>query len=152
RRHCPRSDRGHPTAPEPDPLRGAGGACHAGPRQRPGRCTGGCCLSAGGPEPKANPSDLDEAEVRRPQVTTEQGERSPQRAADLRHLIEYHNRLYHTLDEPEISDEDFDALFSELLQLEEERPELREPDSPTQKVGAPTSGRFAQVTHEEPML
>lgn len=88
----------------------------------------------------------------RPDVTTSPGDRTPERADDLRRLIEYHNRLYYTLDSPEISDEDYDALFSELLQLEQERPDLRTPDSPTQKVGGPISGRFAEVTHEEPML
>lgn len=87
-----------------------------------------------------------------PETTTSPGEQTEQRATELRQLIEHHNRLYHTLDNPEISDEDYDALFSELLQLEEARPELRDPDSPTQKVGGPTSGRFAPVTHEQPML
>lgn len=88
----------------------------------------------------------------RPETTTSPGDQSLERAADLRRLIGYHNRLYHTLDSPEVSDEDFDALFSELLQLEEERPEFATPDSPTQKVGGPTSGRFPPVAHEEPML
>ncbi len=51
------------------------------------------------------------------------------------------------LDSPTVSDAQFDAWFSELLALEEAHPELRTPDSPTQKVGAPISGDFAKVEH-----
>ncbi|HZJ29706.1 MAG TPA: NAD-dependent DNA ligase LigA [Solirubrobacterales bacterium] len=74
------------------------------------------------------------------------------RAAELRRLIEHHNHRYHTLDDPEISDPEFDALFAELQELEAVDPRLRTPDSPTQRVGGPVSEGFEQVTHEEPML
>ena len=57
------------------------------------------------------------------------------RAAELRAQIERANRLYHEQDAPEISDAEYDALFRELVDLEEEHPELATPDSPTQRVG-----------------
>ncbi len=63
-----------------------------------------------------------------------------------------HLRLYHELDEPEISDAEYDALFRELLELEERHPELRTPDSPTQRVGARAAEGFAPVEHLQPML
>ena len=55
------------------------------------------------------------------------------------------------LDEPEISDAEYDRLFDELRALEEEHPELITPDSPTQRVGAPPSERFQKVQHLTPM-
>ncbi len=58
------------------------------------------------------------------------------RADELRREIEHHNVRYHQLDEPEISDAEYDALVRELAAIEEAHPELRTPDSPTQKVGA----------------
>lgn len=73
-------------------------------------------------------------------------------AEKLRKAIERHNFLYYSKAAPEISDVEFDALLRELQDLEEKFPELRTPDSPTQRVGgAPLEG-FAQVTHEVPML
>ena len=75
-----------------------------------------------------------------------------QRAAELRRELERHNRLYYVLDDPEIGDDEYDALLNELRALEAEHPELRTPDSPTQRVGAPPSERFAKVEHAEPML
>lgn len=66
--------------------------------------------------------------------------------------VERHLRLYHVEDAPEISDADFDDLFRELLDLEREHPELRRPDSPTLRVGAPPAEGFAEVRHEQPML
>src|SRR5207244_2585661 len=74
------------------------------------------------------------------------------RAADLRREIEYHNHRYYVLDDPEISDTDYDALLRELIALEEAHPELRTPDSPTQRVGATPLQRFGQVRHLQPML
>ena len=56
------------------------------------------------------------------------------------------------LDDPEISDAEYDALFRELHELEAEHPELVTPDSPTQRVGAEPSGTFAAVVHTVPML
>ena len=74
------------------------------------------------------------------------------RAAELRQELEHHNRRYYVLDDPEIGDDEYDALLNELRALEAEHPELRTPDSPTQRVGAPPSERFAKVEHAEPML
>ena len=74
------------------------------------------------------------------------------RMAQLRSTLETHNRLYYVLDSPEISDEDYDLLFRELVALEEAHPELADPDSPTQRVGAAPSDAFRQVTHTTPML
>ena len=56
------------------------------------------------------------------------------------------------LDDPEISDPEYDDLLRELIALEEEHPELRTPDSPTQRVGAQPLERFGQVRHLQPML
>jgi DNA ligase (NAD+) len=74
------------------------------------------------------------------------------RAAELRRVISHHNHRYYVLDDPEISDEEYDARFDELRRLEEEHPELRTPDSPTQRVGARPLDKFEQVRHHEPML
>ncbi|MEZ4770574.1 MAG: hypothetical protein R2844_19395 [Caldilineales bacterium] len=75
-----------------------------------------------------------------------------ERAEKLRQLINYHSYRYNVLDAPEISDADYDVLFNELRQLEEEHPELRTPDSPTQRVGGAVLEGFAKVAHPEPML
>ncbi len=75
-----------------------------------------------------------------------------QRAAQLRRLLEHHNRRYYVFDDPEIGDDEYDALLDELRALEAENPQLRGPDSPTQRVGAPPLERFAEVEHAEPML
>ncbi len=60
--------------------------------------------------------------------------------------------LYNEQDAPEISDAEYDALFRELVELEDEHPELQTPDSPTQKVGGTPSGQFSEVRHSTPML
>jgi DNA ligase (NAD+) len=73
------------------------------------------------------------------------------RAAELRELLDHHLYRYHVLDDPEISDAEYDRLYDELVALEEENPALRTPDSPTQRVGAPPSERFQKVEHLEPM-
>jgi DNA ligase (NAD+) len=73
------------------------------------------------------------------------------RAAELREQLDYHLYRYHVLDEPEISDAEYDRLFDELVALEEEHPKLRDPSSPTARVGAPVSDRFQKVQHLEPM-
>ncbi|HEX3040472.1 MAG TPA: NAD-dependent DNA ligase LigA [Solirubrobacterales bacterium] len=75
-----------------------------------------------------------------------------QRAKELRGLLAHHNHLYYVLDDSEIGDDEYDALLDELRALEAEHPELRTPDSPTQRVGAPPLDRFEQVTHLEQML
>jgi DNA ligase (NAD+) len=73
------------------------------------------------------------------------------RIAELRDRVDYHLYRYHVLDEPEISDAEFDRLWDELLALEREHPELQIPDSPTQRVGAPPSDKFEKVEHPTPM-
>ena len=70
---------------------------------------------------------------------------------ELREAVNHHLYLYHVLDEPEISDVEFDRLFEELQGLEQEHPDLITPDSPTQRVGAPPSERFQKVRHLTPM-
>jgi DNA ligase (NAD+) len=74
------------------------------------------------------------------------------RVEELRDLINYHDYRYYVLDDPEISDAEYDQLMRELKGYEEEFPELITPDSPTQRVaGAPTE-LFAPVRHRQPML
>ncbi len=74
------------------------------------------------------------------------------RIADLRQRIERHLHRYHALDDPEISDAEYDELFDALVALEAEHPELRTADSPTQRVGAPPVDAFQEVRHRTPML
>jgi DNA ligase (NAD+) len=74
-----------------------------------------------------------------------------QRAAELREVLDYHLYRYHVLDEPEISDAEYDRLYDELLALEEADPGLVTPDSPTQRVGAPPSEKFQKLEHPTPM-
>ena len=75
-----------------------------------------------------------------------------QRAEQLRSLVRYHQHRYYALDEPEISDQEFDALFNELRTLEATYPDLRTPDSPTQRVGGYVAERFEKTRHPAPML
>ena len=75
-----------------------------------------------------------------------------ERAAALRAEIHEHDRHYHELDDPLVSDADYDDLVRELRALEEEFPELITPDSPTQRVGGPVSTTFAPVVHSVPMM
>ena len=75
-----------------------------------------------------------------------------QRAAQLREELNYHNHRYYVLDDPVVSDGDYDGLMRELRALEEAHPELVAPDSPTQRVGAKPAEGFAQVQHTTPML
>jgi DNA ligase (NAD+) len=74
------------------------------------------------------------------------------RASALRAELERHNRLYYLEDAPQISDAEYDALFNELKRLEEDFPELRTPDSPTQRVGGAPREELPAVRHEVPML
>ncbi len=74
-----------------------------------------------------------------------------ERAAELRRLIEHHNYRYHVLDDPELSDAAYDALYDELTTLESDHPELVTADSPTQRVGAPPADGFRKVEHLSPM-
>ncbi|MYD45728.1 MAG: NAD-dependent DNA ligase LigA [Gammaproteobacteria bacterium] len=75
-----------------------------------------------------------------------------EQAEKLRKEIEYHNYRYHALDDPEISDREYDQLFDELLDIEKRHPYLVTPNSPTQRVGATPSETFQPVQHLQPML
>jgi len=70
----------------------------------------------------------------------------------LRKEIRYHNRRYYSLDDPEISDAEYDRLFKRLLDLEQHHPELTTPESPTKMVGARPQETFSEVKHRLPML
>ena len=70
----------------------------------------------------------------------------------LREKIRHHEHLYYVLDDPRISDGEFDALMNELKQLESENPQLVTPDSPTQRVGGKPREGFVKVSHSSPML
>src|SRR5213080_745714 len=70
----------------------------------------------------------------------------------LRREIEHHNYRYYVLDDPLVSDAEYDTLFRRLEQLEAEHPELASPDSPTQRVGAMPLEKFETVRHRHPML
>jgi DNA ligase (NAD+) len=74
------------------------------------------------------------------------------KAEKLREEIEYHNHRYYVLDQPEIPDAEYDRLMQELERLENQHPELRTSDSPTQRVGAPPLETFEIVRHTLPML
>ena len=74
------------------------------------------------------------------------------RVEELRSLIAHHNERYHTLDDPEISDADYDELVRELRRLESEHPSLVVADSPTQEIGGAISATFAPVEHGVPMM
>jgi len=81
-------------------------------------------------------------------MTTDPRSRHTWLCTDLRR----HNQLYHTLDQPEISDAEYDRLFRELLELEAACPELAGSDSPSRQVGAEPGEKFAPVAHALPML
>src|SRR3979490_87586 len=70
----------------------------------------------------------------------------------LREKIRHHEHLYYVLDQPEISDADFDGLAQQLQQLETEHPTLITPDSPTQRVGGKPREGFVKIRHSSPML
>ena len=74
------------------------------------------------------------------------------RADDLRDQLRYHEHRYYVLDDPEISDAEFDVLMNELKSLEAAHPELITPDSPTQRVGGKPREGFVKVQHSSPML
>lgn len=70
------------------------------------------------------------------------------RAKELREKLHYHNNLYYVMDNPQISDYEYDMMLRELEQIEAEHPELVTPDSPTQRVGGKALGMFEPVHHE----
>lgn len=75
-----------------------------------------------------------------------------ERIKELREKINYHNYRYYVLDQPEISDYEYDMLMRELIELEEKYPELKTPDSPSQRVGGEPLKEFEPFTHVVPML
>ncbi len=75
-----------------------------------------------------------------------------ERLAWLKRQLQEHAHNYHVLDNPTISDGEYDALFQELLHIEEECPELITPDSPSRRVGGAPLDKFTQVAHNIPML
>jgi DNA ligase (NAD+) len=75
-----------------------------------------------------------------------------QRLTELREQINFHNYRYNVLDDPVISDVEYDRMLNELKQIESEHPEWITPDSPTQRVGGQVSERFAKVPHPAPIL
>jgi len=77
---------------------------------------------------------------------------SEKRIAELSQLLNHHNYRYHVLDDPEISDAEYDALMKELRFLEEQYPQYLRPDSPTQRVGAEPLEAFGVVEHTRPLL
>ncbi len=85
-------------------------------------------------------------------VKKEQVNEAAARIAQLRREIEEHNYRYHVLDDPVISDSEFDALMRELIELERQYPELQSEDSPTRRVGGAPLPGFATLTHKIPML
>lgn len=74
------------------------------------------------------------------------------RVEQLREEIEYHNYRYYVLAQPVITDEEYDKLMRELIELERQYPELVTPDSPTQRIGEKVLDEFRSVPHTEPML
>ncbi|HMJ32836.1 MAG TPA: NAD-dependent DNA ligase LigA [Baekduia sp.] len=74
------------------------------------------------------------------------------RAEELRAQLRHHGHRYYVLDDPEIGDDQYDALLDELRAIEAEHPELLTADSPTQRVGGAPVSNLAKVTHEQPML
>jgi DNA ligase (NAD+) len=74
------------------------------------------------------------------------------RAAELREILAYHSRRYYVEDDPEIGDDEYDALYNELRDIESAHPELVTDDSPTQRVGGEAVSRLEKVRHPQPML
>jgi DNA ligase (NAD+) len=82
-------------------------------------------------------------------MTTDQARKEIQKLTDE---INYHNDLYYQKHKTEISDLEFDQLLEKLVQLESQFPELKQPDSPTQRVGGTITKEFQTVYHKYPML
>jgi DNA ligase (NAD+) len=79
-------------------------------------------------------------------------ETARKRIVELSEQLEHHNHLYYVLDQPAISDYAFDMLMEELIKLEKQFPDLRDPHSPSQRVGGEVTRKFAVVKHTWPML
>ena len=89
-----------------------------------------------------------EEQVEQPKQLT--GEEA--RIVELRETLNRHNHSYYVLNQPTISDQEFDHLMRELQDLEAKHPEMADPLSPTQRVGSDLSQGFKQVQHERPMM
>ena len=76
----------------------------------------------------------------------------PKRIEDLRQALHRHNYRYYILDDPEISDAEYDRMMQELIRLETDYPELSSPDSPSLRVGSPPIEKFESIEHSIPML
>jgi DNA ligase (NAD+) len=85
-------------------------------------------------------------------MSEKSSEHAEKEIAELRREIEKHNYRYYVLDDPLITDAEYDDIFRRLVQLEKDYPQFASPDSPTQKVGAPPLERFKTVQHAVPML
>jgi DNA ligase (NAD+) len=90
--------------------------------------------------------------VAKSDITEPEPENIRKQADQLRQRIEHHNYLYYALDQPEITDAEYDLLLEELKQLEAAHPDLMTPDSPTQRVGAEPVEAFTHVEHPQPMF
>lgn len=82
---------------------------------------------------------------------SENKEQAESRAEALRKILHHHNYRYFVLDDPEISDAEYDRLMQELIEIESRFPELSTPDSPTRRVGSPPLDKFETITHHVPM-
>src|SRR5215831_16594369 len=81
------------------------------------------------------------------------GEKSPEHQARfLREKLRHHEHQYYVLDQPEISDAEYDAMMRQLQALEAAHPELATPDSPTRRVGGKPREGFQKIGHSSPML
>jgi DNA ligase (NAD+) len=78
--------------------------------------------------------------------------KTARRVEELRAELRRHEHLYYVMDAPEVSDAEYDDLMKELRKLEDEHPQLRSPDSPTQRVGGKPAEGFKKVKHSRPML
>ncbi|MFK3961480.1 NAD-dependent DNA ligase LigA [Guptibacillus hwajinpoensis] len=79
-------------------------------------------------------------------------EEKQKRIEELRQLLNQYNYEYHVVDQPSVPDAEYDRMMNELINLEEENPELKTEDSPTQRVGGPPLEGFQKVEHRVPML
>src|SRR4029453_15785945 len=123
----------------PDGLQPAAGAQRAGGEAQSAR------QLPPFPTSRLNPSRYDRA------MATKAAKNVEKRAAELRDLLAQWGHAYHVLDEPIVEDAAYDRAYDELVELENEHPELVRQDSPTQRVGAPPSEKFQKVEHLMPM-
>src|SRR5215216_165996 len=106
--------------------------------------------------PHRRARDRDAAGLRPRAAARSRGARSrmslEERVAELRRQLEYHGHRYYVLDDSEIGDDAYDALLDELRAIEREHPELRTPDSPTQRIGGAPISKLEKVAHLQPMF